>query len=411
MPKIRLTSAAVERFPPPPSGQMEYYDTHLPAYGVRVSYSGAKAWFLMTRVDRRLTRVTLGRYPAVSLAEARELARATASHARAGRDPRRIRADERLENERVRATTFAATSDLFLDRHVVRNLRPSTAREYKRILKGTDTANWGHRPIASLTKDDVVMVLKRIDDRGSPAASNRSLAYLSKFFGWCVDEDLLVANPATRVRPFSNLTSRDRVLSTEEIRAVWLGLKDYPGLFGPLKVLLLTGERRSEVAGLRWEELEGLGTEEGIWRLPGVRTKNGQSHLVPLAPAVQALLLELPRIGSLVFTGTNATAASGFSKAKKELDIRLERIRCEMGQGPLPSWTLHDLRRTMVTTMNEHLGIAPHVVEAVVNHVSGPAKRGVAGVYNRATYLQDRRSALREWAAYVVTDEPLTSRS
>src|SRR5215203_102360 len=101
MPKIRLTSAAVERFPPPPSGQMEYYDTHLPAYGVRVSYSGAKAWFLMTRVDRRLTRVTLGRYPAVSLAEARELARATATHARAGRDPRRIRADERLENERV----------------------------------------------------------------------------------------------------------------------------------------------------------------------------------------------------------------------------------------------------------------------------------------------------------------------
>jgi integrase len=103
------------------------------------------------------------------------------------------------------------------------------------------------------------MVLKRIDDRGSPAASNRSLAYLSKFFGWCVDEDLLVANPATRVRPFSNLTSRDRVLGMEEIRAVWLTLKDFPGLFGPLlKVLLLTGQRRSEVAGLRWEELEGL---------------------------------------------------------------------------------------------------------------------------------------------------------
>ena len=156
---------------------------------------------------------------------------------------------------------------------------------------------------------------------------------------------------------------------------MWLALKDYPGLFGPLlKVLLLTGQRRSEVAGLRWEELEGLGTAEGIWRLPGVRTKNGQSHLVPLAPAVQALLLELPRIGSLVFTGTNATAASGFSKAKKELDIRLEQIRCEMGQGPLPSWTLHDLRRTMVTTMNEHLGIAPHVVEAVVKSRKWPRK-------------------------------------
>ena len=141
MPKIRLTSAALGDLPPPPSGQMEYYDTHLPAFGVRVSYSGAKAWFVMTRVDRRLTRVTLGRYPAVSLAEARELARATATHARAGRDPRRIRADERLENERVRATTFAATSDLFLDRHVARNLPAEHRPRDKRIRRETDTAN------------------------------------------------------------------------------------------------------------------------------------------------------------------------------------------------------------------------------------------------------------------------------
>jgi integrase len=402
MPKIRLTSAAVERFPPPPSGQMEYYDTHLPAFGVRVSYSGAEAWFVMTRVDRRLTRVTLGRYPAVSLAQARELARATATHARAGRDPRRIRADERLENERVRATTFAATSDLFLDRHVARNLRPSTAREYKRILKGTDTANWAHRPIASLTKEDVVTVLKRIHDRGSPAASNRALAYLSKFFGWCVEEDLLAAKPAGRVRPLSSLTSRERVLNSDELRTLWLALNDLSGLFGPLlKVLLLSGQRRSEVAGLRWEEVEGLGTREAVWKLPRARTKNGQSHLVPLTPVVQALLIELPRTGPLVFSGTNATAASGFSKAKRQLDERIDLIRREGGQGPLPDWTLHDLRRTMVTTMNERLGIAPHVVEAVVNHVSGPAKRGVAGVYNRAMYLVERRRALEDWAGFV----------
>ena len=157
---------------------------------------------------------------------------------------------------------------------------------------------------------------------------------------------------------------------------------------------------------MRWEEVEGLGTDEAVWKLPHTRTKNGRSHLVPLTPVVQALLIELPRTGPLVFSGTSATAAQALAKRRGSSMSVIDLIRREGGQGPLPDWTLHDLRRTMVTTMNEHLGIAPHVVEAVVNHVSGPAKRGVAGVYNRATYLQDRRNALREWAAYVVTDEP-----
>src|SRR3954468_8189092 len=121
MPKIRLTSAAVDRFPPPPSGQMEYYDTHLPAFGVRVSYSGTKAWFVMTRVDRKLTRLTLGRYPAMSLGEAREKAREAVHHVKVGRDPRVIRANERVRNENERLTTFEAVGTRFLEHHVARH--------------------------------------------------------------------------------------------------------------------------------------------------------------------------------------------------------------------------------------------------------------------------------------------------
>jgi integrase len=133
------------------------------------------------------------------------------------------------------------------------------------------------------------------------------------------------------------------------------------------------------------------------------RTKNARAHLVPLAPAVRRILATIPRTGPLVFTTTGTTAVSGFSKAKRQLDETLSLLRTDLGLPPLPSWTLHDVRRSMVTVMNEHLGIAPHIVEAVVNHVSGPAKRGVAGVYNRAIYLEDRRRALEAWADFVAT--------
>ena len=142
MSKLRLTTAAVDRFQPPSTGQVEYYDTHLPAFGIRVSYSGAKAWFVMTRVDRRLTRVTLGRYPALSLAEARDKARRVVEHAKAGGDPRHIEAEERRRREKERHTTFESMAALFMATHVVRELRPNTAREYRRAF-----ARVGHKAL------------------------------------------------------------------------------------------------------------------------------------------------------------------------------------------------------------------------------------------------------------------------
>ena len=197
---------------------------------------------------------------------------------------------------------------------------------------------------------------------------------------------------------------------------LWRALDGFAGPFGPLfKVLLLTGQRRSEVAGMRWDELRGLGTDAAVWDLPAGRSKNGQAHLVPLAPAVQAVLAAVPQTSTLVFTTTNSTAVSGFSRAKSLLDSRVAALRSTEGLPPLSCWTLHDLRRTMVTIMNERLGVPPHVVEAVVNHMNGHAKRGVAGVYNRALYLTDRCEALRAWAEWVEANgcinHPILSRS
>ena len=374
-----------------------------PRSGYACPIQGTKAWFLMTRVDSKLTRITLGRYPALSLAEARDKARHLLERAKAGDDPRKMEAEERHRKIRERHNTFEKVAALFMDHYVDRKLRPNTAREYRRILQGRDTQQWRLRPITSLGKVDVLELIQRIEARGSPAAANRSLAYISKFFNWCAEEELITTNPAGRISAVSANSSRDRVLTEDELPCIRTALQSFSWPFGPLfRLLLLTGQRRSEVAGMRWDELRGMGTPAALWDLPAHRTKSGQPHLVPLSPAVHDLLSAMGPRGPWVFSTTGQTVVSEFSRAKRMLNSQIAEMRNAKNLASLPPWTLHDLRRTMVTTMNERLGIQPHVVEAIVNHTSGAAKRGVAGVYNRALYLDDRRDALRAWESYVL---------
>jgi integrase len=166
-------------------------------------------------------------------------------------------------------------------------------------------------------------------------------------------------------------------------------------------VLLLTGQRRAEVAGMMWTELHGIDSNAAYWEIPGSRTKNKQRHIVPLSRAVWQILQTMPRASDFVFTTTGATPVSGFGKVKARLDAFHQRQYEDCGFKPMAPWTLHDLRRTMVTIMNEKLEVAPHVVEAIVNNASGAAKAGVAGVYNRALYLEARRDALSKWEDYL----------
>jgi integrase len=241
-----------------------------------------------------------------------------------------------------------------------------------------------------------------MDGRGSPGASKRALVYLRKFFNWCAERDIISVVPTDRIRPPHPEVKRDRVLSDEELRYLLCALETERSVFGPLlRLLILTGQRRAEVAGMLWSELREIEDEGALWEIPGKRTKNKQTHLVPLSSQVRKLVQSLPYVGALVFTTTGETPVSGFGKAKARLDERIDEMRRLDGLEPMPLWTLHDLRRTMVTVMNEKLGFAPHVVEAVVNHMSGLAKAGVAGVYNRALYFDDRRRALQNWADYV----------
>jgi integrase len=402
MPTIALTAASVERLKTPKAGQVEYYDRRLPSFGVRLSYQGSKSWFVMTRVDGKLMRVTLGRFPALSLAEAREEARRVVNLAGAGKDPRQIRSEAKRKRRAERRNSFSVCADEFLQKYAERHLRPSTQREYRRILKGQDTRTWQDRPIVEISKRDVMDVIEEIDARGSPGAAKRALAYLRKFFNWCAERDIIATAPSDRIRSSHPDMKRDRVLSEQELYYLLRALDAEQSIFGPLiRVLLLTGQRRGEVAGMSWSELHDLPTESAIWEIPGNRTKNKRSHIVPLQPETQELLLRMPRVSELVFTTNGAAHVSGFGKVKARLDESIARMRRDGQLAPMSPWTLHDLRRTMVTVMNEKLKIAPHVVEAVVNHISGLAKAGVAGVYNRALYLDDRRRALLLWARWL----------
>lgn len=404
MARIRLTSAAVERLRPPSAGQVEYFDTLLRSFGVRLSYSGAKAWFVMTRVQGKLIRVTIGRHPAISLSNARKRAQEVLRLASEGIDPRHIEQEEQRRRQIADENTYLALATQFTERHVNATLRPSTAREYRRILFGKDTQPWHHRPISSINRREILDLVGAIDARGAASAAGLSVAYLRKFFNWCADRELIEASPVDRIRVRRIKRSRERVLSEQELPHVWAAFNHEAGLFGPLfKILLLTGQRRSEVAGMRWDELFDLDSTNAVWKIPGSRTKNHREHFVPLGLEAIAILHGLPRTGPFVFSSTGRTPISGFSKAKARVDEHVvSASRSEAGSPPVLPWVLHDLRRTMVTQMNERLGVAPHIVEAVVNHVSGTAKAGVAGVYNRALYLDQRRIALGKWAAFLI---------
>lgn len=412
MAKLKLTEVVVRGIKPPDRAtrQVDYWDQLEGSFAMRVSCDGTKSWIVQPRVlrDGRWVpaRITLGRYPAMGLSEAREKAREAKTLAQQGKDPRDQQAAERRALEDASRNTFDFLAGEFLVKHAERKgLKEASVREYRRTLEGDDTKAWRARPVTEITKRDVLDLLDTIMDRGCPILANKTLVRLKTFFRWCAQRDVITAAPTDRLSRPAKDVKRDRALTAAEVAEVWKAIEGYGGPFASLlKVLLLTGQRREEVGGMRWSELRDLAGENPAWEIPPERTKNGLPHVVPLAPAAVAILRTTDRVvGSpFVFTGrTEKTKLSGFSKAKRGVDALIAKARAKAGvRAAIPGWVIHDLRRTVSTRMNEDLGVLPHVVEAVLNHVSG-ARAGVAGTYNRALYLDDKRRALTAWAGYV----------
>ncbi|MGE3652288.1 MAG: tyrosine-type recombinase/integrase [Reyranellaceae bacterium] len=384
----KITDALVTRLAAPEAGRVEVSDTITTGFGLRVTAQGTRTFHVVYRVkgDRRLRRMTLGDAKVVGLADARAAAKAAIELALTGADPAVRRkaeaAEERALDQETEAGTVAKVAEKYIERHAKPNLR--TWRQVERTMQKHVVSAWGSRQVHSVARKDVIALLDKISAE-TPIMANRVHALLSRFFGWCIERDLIASSPMAGLKKPAKERSRDRVLMPAELRAVWKAADaiGYPG--GPLvKLLMLTGCRLSEIANLTKAQ---IGTD--MLTLP--ETKNGRPCLVPLTRAAKEVLDALPKFeGPHVLTSTaGKRPISNFSDIKTALDDECQ----------IDGWVMHDLRRTAASGMAE-LGIAPHVIEAVLNHQTG-AVSGIARVYNRFDYAAEKRVALERWAAEV----------
>jgi integrase len=377
---MKLTAANIERMAATES-RREVPDSILPGLYLVVQPSGAKSFAVRYRHHGHTRKLTLGAYPKLTLATARELARDAFKTIAKGKDP----ASER----RPEADTIAELVAQFLKSHVARNNRPRTAEETERIFNLHVLPKWRNRLASDITRRDVIELLDGIVEE-SPIAANRTLAAVRKLFNWAIERDILSASPIAGVKPPAKENARDRVLSDQELAAIYRAASEIGWPFGPfIQMLALTGQRRNEVAGMQWSELD---LKARVWTIPKERAKNAEGHTVPLSPQAVAIIEGLPRIAGshYVFTTTGTSCISGFSKGKAELDAIVK----------LPAWRLHDLRRTVATGM-ARLGVDLPVIEKVLNHSSG-SFAGIVGVYQKHKFETEKRAALVAWAAHVV---------
>ena len=381
----KLTAQGIKMLKPPSSGRVERMDSVVPQLALRVTHNGVKSFAVRTRVNGKQIRATLGEWPSTSLEEARERARDALNAAKRGISPTEVKRRERdSQRERI-ANDFSTVADSFIERYAKRKNRQW--KETARILAKYVKPVWGKRPIASIGKSDVVALLDDVEDGSGVYMANRTLAAVRKLFNWAMDErGLIETTPIGRNMAREGEKSRERHLSDDEIRAIWNAADKVPYAFGPFaKLLLATGQRRQEVAGMRWDDIDGE-----TWTLPASATKSKREHTVPLSGMALDLLEDTPRIGEsgLVFTTNDKTPISGFSKAKAKLD-KLSGVT---------DWRYHDCRATMATRLDAELHIPPHVIGALLNH-DPKAYKGITAVYTRADDIDAKRSAMDAWAS------------
>jgi integrase len=419
----------------PPSKRVEHPDGKVAGLFFITQPSGATSWALRYRVEGASRKLTLGPFPTLSLKAARRKAEEERGNIARGEDPAAAKQTSRAaaKAERERETDLIEkVVEKFIERYAKAKTRDWS--ETKRLLEKNALPKWKGRPLSTITPQQIHDLLDEITDRGAPIAANRVLAQLKVLGGWAVGRGIIEKNPFEGIKaPASEKDrARERVLNDVEIKQVWDAAEALGQPFGPIvKLLLLTGARRDEVASMEWRELdfspvqismEADGRQAEVagkrWSIPKERTKNKRAHVIPLSDAALDILKGLSRVETkrgadgktrpaLVFTTTGNTPVSGFSRAKASLDeLIAEQLRKEAeprGEAleAVPSWILHDLRRTVATNLQK-LGIRLEVTEAVLNHVSG-SRAGIVGVYQKHDYAAEKRAALDAWARRLET--------
>jgi integrase len=368
---------------------------------VRCSPSGIVSYIAMGRVKGAVKpsfQTTFGRFPEMSLADARGKAIEIITNAkRHGIDPR-----PKKGGAVGGVLSFGALCDAYLEKHIDRNCRPPTAKEQRRLLQRA-RQRWEARPAASISKDDIrelhdevgstrLRNYSRFDGQGATSQADNVLAAIRAAYRWAMGKGLIDADPSAGLKK-GRRRERDRVLEDDELAAFWQASGELDAPYRQIfRLLLLTGQRPGEVTGMCWGELKL--DDRALWTLPAERVKNGKPHLVHLSPQALAIIAELKRIyDSRVFTESITEAF--LWRSQKRLQAAMA---ARLGREVEP-WTPHDLRRSAATGM-AGLGVPPHVVDKILNHVSGTIS-GVARIYNRHQYEAERKTALDAWGAHL----------
>jgi integrase len=374
-----------------PAGKKDalVFDGEQRGLGVRVTAGGGKSYVAQYTFAGSKRRVPLGSCSAISLAAAREAVRAILGDAARGVDT----AAERKE-ARLKAAADGLTLADLIDQWDKLHLSAKRAN-YSRAATGSLRRSFAHhldKPAAAVDRSAVVRVLDGLSKDDKIAMAGALARHGSALYGWAIRRGTLSGNPFERV-PVAPTVRRERVVSDDEINRIWAGTEG-PGAFnGIVRMLMLTGQRREEVARMTWDEIT---PDLSVWTIPTSRAKNGIAHVVPLSPQAQTVLRAAPRINrgsnddspDLVFPGEPGVF-SGWSKSKARLDGRIG----------VNGWTLHDLRRTTATGLQK-LGVRLEVTESVLNHVSG-SRAGVTGIYQRHDWAEEKRAALNAWGEHI----------
>lgn len=381
--KRKLTELTVTRTKPPESGRLDIWDTTLPAFGLRVTSTGARSYVVAVRKPgaKHPSRIKVGEPGRMALADARDAAR------------RMMETGGAPEPEPEADMSFGTLAEQFLEHGRTkrgRTLRPATVKEYRRALL-TYAAPLRDRPVGELRRGDMARIIRETATTSGATTAMRTRAALSRFYSWLVANDFADANFVLGTEGY-DVAKRNRVLNDGELAALWAATEERHDFNLIIRMMLWTGCRRSEAGGMRWSELE-----DGVWTVDGSRIKNHRLLVLPLAPQALAALDDWHRfVGRDLVFGRGPAGFQAWSQSKARLDARLGFNR---------SWDLHDLRRSVETRL-AGLGIPKEHVNKVLNHAAGP----IAAAYDQWSYLPEKANALQLWAdeleRIVAADEP-----
>jgi integrase len=378
---MKLTTANVAKLTLP-AGKSDHieFDDDVIGFGLRLRSSSKPTWIYQYRVGPRSRRMTLGAVSALSAKVARETAVRLYSQVKLGGDP----AATKAKAVQTRAETFGAGVATYLRRQA-EHLRARSLVEVRRHLS-VHARPLHPLQLAEIDRRAVSRLLSGIAETSGSVTANRTGSSIAAMYAWSIREGACDNNPAAFLNKRAE-TPRSRVLTDGELRAVWKATGGSDQYSAVVRLLMLTGCRREEIGGLAWSEID---LDKGLITLPPSRTKTNREHVIPLsAPALDVLEAQPRREGRDYVFGEGPHGYKGFSQGKADLDAR---TKIE------PPWVVHDLRRTVSTRLHE-LGVQPHIVESVLAHVGH--KSGVAGVYNKAAYANEKRQALALWGEYV----------